>query len=261
MSERFMAMAGLKMKKPSLNIEELSNEAIELGGSVDFHIEPDEESEGVFPSVIRCNGFKFAVLFIDTPIPTNVLSDAYAESSLPWPDAHAEFGVHNSHIAISTVGSFGKRKEFLHAALTATVILGAIVQITDAVGVYWSGAEWLTPREDVLEAARAAGKGEPPVNQWIRLSLRPGRNAVGIFTYGLLPFAGREIEFPPNSSVNLDMMIDRVMNLSLYLVEQGLVVQDKDTIGIDDKKQIRITYGKSHFLPGTPVLILSVERI
>jgi len=189
------------------------------------------------------------------------LQEAYSEGTVPWPNIRSDFGQHRSHIVVSTFGNLEDRESFLEAALIVTLVSGAIVWLKDGLGTYWPHAEYITDPEDSIKAAYMAANRAPPVGQWVRLSLRPGPDkTIGIFTSGLLPFIGREIEFPPDPSLSPGMMMERIAGLSKYLIANGLVIKDKETIGISNDERIRVRYARSRNKPDTPVLVLRVEH-
>lgn len=260
MTNRFMAMIGLRGNQASLGLSDLSHAVMEITGSPKFVVQESKHSP-LGPTRIVCHSMEFALIYINQPIPKEALVNAYEESSLLWPSAPADFIEHRSHIAISTLENASSREEFIEEATLLTIIAGAIADLTNAVGVFWSAAESLVPKESVIEAAQLALNGELPISQWVRFSFRPGRNkGIGVFTQGLEPFIGREIEFPPNPALSLDMMLDRINGLAHYLVHNGLVIDDQDTVGVTEDECIRVIYGTSHIRPGTPILKLRIEN-
>jgi hypothetical protein len=252
-------MTGLMTKNPVIDIDELTLAGQEIVNSDEFTIDVLDGDGISEPYLIHCNGLDMSLLTIAKPIPFSSLKEPYEESILFWPEVRDDFSHHRSHIALSMNKPINDFGDFLEAAFTITVLTGAICQISDAIGTYWDDAEWLTARDDTLAAAMEACQGEPPVNQWIRLSLRPGKDdTTGIFTRGLQPFVGREIEFPPTDLMDIEDMIDRVSGLSKYLILNGLVVKDNDTVGMSRNERLLVTYKDSNINPGTPVLSLQV---
>ncbi|MDR1826769.1 MAG: DUF4261 domain-containing protein [Methylobacteriaceae bacterium] len=261
MSGQFMTMTGLVSPNPEFDVSDIEQMGREIVGTDEFTIDIiDEGGEDGAPVVIQCNGFELALLLVEKPIPADALTDAYEESAVFWPDVPGEFRRHRGHLVVSLSQELTKADEFLEAAFTVTVVTAAISEVTESVGTYWADADWVTPRKETLNAAYQACQGEPPVSQWIRKSLRPGRNkTVGVFTCGLLPFVGREIEFPPDPNFDADTIIDRVDSLAKYVISNGLVVQDNDTVGISQEERIRVIYADSK-VTGTPVLRLRLEQ-
>ena len=84
------------------------------------------------------------------------------------------------------------------------------------------------------------------------------QGSFGIFTQGLRMFSGHEIEFPPSDfpAANVGQ---RVLTLAEFLISQGLVVNDGDTVGTDKDERTRVKFADRGLRPGIPVMILAKE--
>ncbi|MEM9287831.1 MAG: DUF4261 domain-containing protein, partial [Pseudomonadota bacterium] len=72
------------------------------------------------------------------------------------------------------------------------------------------------------------------------------------------PFVGREIEFRPEPLPPADIF-QRVSGMALYLMQQGLVVEDGDSVGANETEIIRVRYADQGIRPGIPILSLTCE--
>ncbi len=53
----------------------------------------------------------------------------------------------------------------------------------------------------------------------------------------------------------------RLENMTLYLLEHGLVIKDGDTVGGDEKEKVKVSYADSAFGSKERVIRLNVETI
>jgi hypothetical protein len=77
-----------------------------------------------------------------------------------------------------------------------------------------------------------------------------------LVTQGLEPFVGREIQHPPNGDGPAELY-NRVLGLATYLIQNGPVIAEGDTIGASQAERIRVRLEERH---GTPLYRLEFER-
>jgi hypothetical protein len=144
-----------------------------------------------------------------------------------------------------------------------TMMAAALCDIVPALGVYWCSGDTVTRPEHFQEAAAGFANGKPPVEGWLQLRLFKGkagngRPGVGMMTTGLMPFAGREIEFPP-AELHPNIVAEKVIGMASYLLAKGPVVDHGHTIGISNDEAIRVRHlDRGRFTP-RPVYELTLE--
>ena len=144
-----------------------------------------------------------------------------------------------------------------------TIVTAALCDIAPALGVYWCSGDVVTKPEHFQEGALGSSTGTPPVDSWLQLrffkgTLENGRPGVGMMTTGLMPFVGREIEFPP-AELHPSVVVQRVIGTAHYLLANGPVVDHGHTIGISNSEAIRVRHlDRGHFAP-RPVYELTLE--
>lgn len=74
-------------------------------------------------------------------------------------------------------------------------------------------------------------------------------------TTGLAPFIGREIEFMP-STLPPATIAQRVISTAQYLITNGLVLKDGDTLGVTETEKIRVRFAERGQRPAVPVVQL-----
>lgn len=114
-----------------------------------------------------------------------------------------------------------------------------------ALGVFWTHAELVVQpplfRDFAIEVL------ERPLYIW--LSLRAGKNAAGKtagFTIGMESLGHMEFETEDASDSPGDLR-ERFLALANYVLDNGPVIRDGDTIGEDANERIKVVYAKSAF--------------
>lgn len=176
------------------------------------------------------------------PYPAGELVDDLAQRGA-WPTWREDCRAWRSHLilaAILTDRSFAARDMAANALRTASVV--ASHTGADAVG--WSG-NLLFHRADQFAAAVA--RAPLPVDILVRCLWRgrpgPAGAGLGARTRGLDAFALPEIDHPPTGE-DIATIYTRLMNLSSYLLANGMVLNDGDTIGTDARASMRVAHGR-----------------
>ncbi len=147
------------------------------------------------------------------------------------------------------------------AAIAATITAAAVVECcSETVAVFWPAAHhWIAPNTFVEHALRHV-ESRPPVELWINCSVQPSearRHAA--FTRGMKAFGYKEFEVldSPESARSLR---NRLEGLCAYVIKDGAVIHDSDTVGHNRTERIPILLCRSaHGLHET-VLRLDYEN-
>jgi hypothetical protein len=215
------------------------------------------------PSVLLQVGKSIIVLmFIDRPLPPDALFTAFATERL-WPTAKSEVAPHKAHVVASVMNmpeTFAERRE---AAVHLTAVLGALCRTAPVIGVNWSDAETITKAALLPDWVLQVRQGKWPIHLWAQFiwfggqTDAQGRRMLGILTRGLRTFVGREIEFEP-VALPPETVYDRVCGVVSYLLTQGMVLKDGDSVGISAREKIRVRHGVIEG-QNIPVLRLRLE--
>jgi hypothetical protein len=227
------------------------------------------------------------VMFVNAPMPAQALGLAISTAANYWPQGSDPAGIvsrHRAHIIISTLNEPGnepiERPEgldprvdprhinYLAAARQITMLAAALANLSSATAIHWASGATLRPVATLISGAQGVKQGKWPTNLWTQFDLRrgpptaKGEQTVGVFSFGMSAFLGREIEFKP-STLPVPYMADRLQGLVTYLLNFGLVVRDGETVGTTEEEKIRLRYvraGANHPLgQGRPLLVLSID--
>jgi hypothetical protein len=128
-----------------------------------------------------------------------------------------------------------------------TKMTSAVVQRTDAVGVYWGeGTLVHEPSEFVRQAAAVNPQGIPgPLWLDVRVEENPDGSS-RCFTTGLAPLGFLEIEVA-KSTLTPEELMEFIGDTACYIVNNRLQIPDGDTLGRSATEQYKVRHAKSMF--------------
>lgn len=178
------------------------------------------------------------------PVPWSDLEGPCATSIL-WPDAASMLRSHTHH-AIVTV-----RGELDPVALSTvlTQVTAALMAATPGTpGVFWTNAALLVPKDMFIDFAVKIMPMGPPLTIWV--DSRVGWTEVDAFssgfTTGLAELGLMELEAEKATEPPAELR-KRFEAIARYLLENGQVISDGDTLGESADEKIRVVYGPSAF--------------
>ena len=191
------------------------------------------------------------------PIPWSDLDGPCATSVL-WKDAAKVLRPHKAHLLV-TIMFEGDRSPIEKAKLL-TQVTAAILHTCDAaLGVYWCNATLVIQPELFRDFAVEILPVGPPIHIWV--DFRVGKNEQGKtsgFTAGLQALDHMETE-TEKSPEPVGELRARIEGLIEYLLENGPVIGDGDTIGEDTNERIKAVYSPSSFGHEGTVMRLDYE--
>lgn len=187
------------------------------------------------------------------PIPWGDLEGPCATSWI-WPDAAKVLKQHRSHLIVTVTGEDDPvaRSRLLTQAVAAIIAAGEGVA-----GVYWCDARIVISPEVFRDFAVDVLPGGPPVHIWI--DFRVGKNDQGGtsgFTTGMSALGHMEIE-TENASEPPGELRERLIALTGYLLENGPIIADGNTVGSDENEKIQVVYSPSAF--GHPDQVMRLD--
>jgi hypothetical protein len=177
------------------------------------------------------------------PIPWSDLEGPCATSWL-WPDAANVLREHNEHLIVTVSGELNALKR---ARLLTQVIASVLSTCKGAVGVYWGDATFVISPPVFRDFAVQMAQDGWPLYVWV--DFRVGRNQQGGcsgFTTGLSALGHMEFE-TLNSPEKPGELRERLFGLACYVLQNGPVIKDGDTVGEDANERIRVEYSASYF--------------
>lgn len=181
---------------------------------------------------------------IDAPIPWDEVQ-GYCERSDFWADAEATLRPHDSHVLAVARGSM----EPADVMRLLTLLTGAVVATADgALGVLWSPAEHVLPAGVFTEVTPELLADETFVcHLWV--NVRTGWSGEGVSsgcTTGLAQLGLMEVEAKDAPEDPAELR-NRLQNIVIYLLRNGLVIADGDSLGRSMEERIQAVYADSLF--------------
>jgi hypothetical protein len=204
-------------------------------------VKPEEGNPGQLS--FETGGLSVIAQYVPRPIPWGDLEEP-CQTSMLWEDAEEELRDHAGHMIVTTFGD----AEPLDRMKFLTVVLAGMLGACDkALGVYWGGARLVVPSKLFQDMAKDILPDGLPLFIWI--GFRAGKNDDGTtsgFTTGLRDLGHREFE-TDNATDSVGTLRERLFNLSCYVLENGPVIKDGNTVGADESEKIRVVYSESLF--------------
>jgi hypothetical protein len=189
------------------------------------------------------------------PIPWSDLEGPCATSVL-WKNAAEEVRLHQAHIIVTLLSQLNPVEHSVLLTQTTTAILAAC---DAAIGVYWGSATLVAPKDIFIEFAERVLPLGPPLDIWVdfRVGWETRTTSVG-FTQGMEALGHMEMEMHgvPEKPGELRQ---RLQDLARYLLRNGAVIHDGETVGQNAEEKLRVVYSKSAFGHDKTVMRLNYE--
>jgi hypothetical protein len=184
------------------------------------------------------------------PIPD--LSEQQLSPATLWTDATELIRQHRDHWIVTAVSSQLSPVE--KAMLLSRVTSAVLRAHPAAIGILWGAFGLKVSAANFCEVMESLEPGELPLTLWVDITVIPSAAELGkvtdddvgtiAMTNGMSAFEHHELECigSPESSEEL---FDRIFGLCHYLLENGPVIADGDTIGESAEERIKIVIGPS----------------
>jgi hypothetical protein len=183
------------------------------------------------------------VSFVPAPILPGDLETA-ASSSLLWPEALATLRPHAMHLVVVVTA---QTDEIARARVLTQVIASLGLAFSSANGVLWSLADLLIPMKLFRSFAQDLMPKGPPVHLWVKF--HAGHNHAQqacAYTRGLAGLGLMDIEAGA-SPQPVNELGRRLESIAGYLLANGPVIKNGDTLGESGREIVRVDYGPSLF--------------
>lgn len=205
------------------------------------HIQAEEGNPGQL--MFDAGDLSVIAQYVPRPIPWGDLEEP-VQTAMLWKNAEEELREHTGHLIVTTFGD----AEPLDRMKFLTVVLAGMLGASDkALGVYWGGARLIVPSKLFQDMATQMLPDALPLFIWI--GFRAGENDDGTtsgFTTGLRDLGHKEFE-TDNATDSIGDLRERLFNLATYVLENGPVIKDGNTVGADADEKIQVIYSKSMF--------------
>ncbi len=195
-----------------------------------------------------------AISLMDAPIPWADLERPCA-TAWYWPEATVSMQDHRAHVLVVVLSDSPDR---VATALLLTSLVAAVASCCEAAGVCWVPATLVHSPEAFIASTEEMHDEYLPLYLWVNFAIQQHHDgSYCVFTIGLAEFGLMEIEVP-SSYKDPEFLMDRVFNIAHYLLDNGPVLDDGETIGLADDEEIPIRHGPSMWDERTTVIQLEL---
>jgi len=172
-----------------------------------------------------------------------------------WENARQEISAHQSHCVVFVSSKIASSLDILKFL---TKLVFSLSKLLDTVAIYWGqSAQVFQPSfyyancETFIE-----DDGNYPLPIWVKITgVENSTGYLYLYSKGLSAFKQRELEIVSYQGSFLDGYFF-LLDLANYLLINGPVIKDGDTVGDSETERIKVIYKKSELFPEEDVLSL-----
>lgn len=190
--------------------------------------------EGMDPLVFNCGDMLVAYSLMPAPIPTDEAVHA-AEINYLWNNGVEQVKRTKAHILIYVSGPVGEKLE------TGELLVKAVASACEQKGVLgvYTGAVTYQPAY-YIDFAGMMRDGMFPLYNLVWCGMYRGEEGMCAYTRGMDKFGYDEIEVL-NSAASPQELNEFVMDIAGYVITEGVVLRDGETIGFTAEQKLPIT--------------------
>lgn len=184
-----------------------------------------------------------AVSLMPAPIPWEELEGPCA-TAWYWPEATQALKDHKYHLIVALMKS---PFDTIDTTLLFTKLVASVAASVKADGIYWGAGTLVHCPETFIEQSKEMSQEYLPLYLWIDFRVQKGNiEKYTLFTTGMESLGFMEIEIL-NSECEPSLLIDRAYNIAHYLLDNGPILKDGNTIGLSEEEKILVRHVPSIF--------------
>jgi Domain of unknown function (DUF4261) len=215
-----------------------------------WHVHIDSTDGNDSSLILKIDNQMIMVALIPASIPNGEL-DYSANLAYFWKNAKTEAVQHKAHIIISVLPSN-------HTAIDMnslfTKVVTAILEETDALGIYLGSRTLLLPKEFYITTAELLKEGSLPLFNWAYFGMVKQGEKNSVYTYGLELFGKKEMEII-DSLHPINELQDMMYNTAHYVLDSDVTLKNGETLGISAEQKLKISLSKGKYLEGKTLKI------
>ena len=222
--------------------------SMKISGVVDdlrnkWKLKVDDKESSNESSVLTIGEYQVAIGNMPIAIPGNEIEET-ASFNYYWDNGKTEAGKHKGHIIVSIInGGTNPIKE----NLLFNKVISSVLDNSKSIGVYIGGRTLLLSKDFYQGNLENISETNLPINNLIYFGIRKENNKNSVYTYGLKDFRKKEMEII-ESKHGIDELLEMMYNLTSYVLESNVILNDGETIGMSEKQKLRIKLSKGKYL-------------
>jgi hypothetical protein len=195
-------------------------------------------------------------MMMGAPMPMD--ADELSAKSLLWPPkAKHLLAEHANHMILTAFTGDDPVERATHLTYAAAGVLGACEQ---AIGVYWGEANHVVKGDLFQQMATEMLPESLPLWLWVATLVGTGDDGTQGCTVGMKAFGHMELE-TTNASDEVGDLRERFLAVAGYLIQNGPVIKDGNTVGGDEHEKIQVIYSDSQFGHEEQVMRLDYQPV
>ena len=181
------------------------------------------------------------ISFMPAPYPWEDLEGPCATSWL-WRDASDILKNHKNHIIVYWMS---KSANEIQRSIVVSQLTASVLEEVNGYGVYWGNAALINKKDVFCEMTYDIKNSGLPLFLWIDFRIEGNSDkTLNLITNGMTNFGVMEIEII-ESKKSFKEIIDFVYNIANYLIKNGNVIKDGDTVGEEENQRIVANHNES----------------
>jgi hypothetical protein len=211
-----------------------------------------DEKKGTY--VFKLGEYDLYVALMPGPIPWTEL-ETLTQAAWHWQESGELLRGHKAHILVTIMNP---PTDPLDADLLMTRVVTALLEVQEALGVYWPGPA-ITSRKMFMELGRDASRDAMvPVLLWVSFSpLREKNGEISVITQGMERLGHKEMELMADAG-NEDC-IEFSLDLAMYVLKAGPVLKPGQTFGRTAQEKFPISQRPWRFDESRTAIILDMR--
>ncbi len=242
----YVLLEDIKWDKEALR-EELKN-AWDIEGIPDDEEQDDDDEEDENSLFIALDEGLIAVSLIDAPVPYGEVA-ASAERNFMWQDGVERVGKHKAHLLVTVMGADTDPRD---AGEMMVKVVVSCLKLFGGIGVYTGDV--VLQRDYYLDFAEMMDDGQFPLHNLVWIGLYGNEKGMSGYTGGMINLGYNEIEVL-NSRVKPMELHEFIASVAMYVIMEGVVLGDGETIGYSETQKLPITVGPGKAVDGESVKI------
>jgi hypothetical protein len=137
------------------------------------------------------------------------------------------------------------RESKINVNLVCTKVVKTLASMTRAIGIYWGSSSQVINKRTFNVYCTMMKKKTYPVPIWIKVTgFRKKNGTYYVYSVGMHAFGHRELEIQSYKGSFKDVYFF-MLDLADYVLKQGKVIKNGDTIGGASKDKLKVIFKKS----------------
>lgn len=243
-----------------VNSDEMAGDPVGLDAVSDAY-DRTEHDPSMPAATFDVDGTTVSAVYSASPMKPETLEQAI-EAARIWPEACEATKAASGHLVIASDSTAADHETATKVSLAVSRLAAKFIQKSGALAVFWPESGSLVAA-DLFAGSAAEADALPTglVGTWVHITWYradpeeeggPARFAAA--TMGLARFVGREVDFAA-SNLQASEIAERILFVSKYLMTEGPVFQDGDTLGYDETAAFRVALVDEGYRPGIPAYV------